>query len=50
VVGLEREPFVSRADGILDRLTAGIPGAAAEFTLLVSAQPFSGLFFRIECG
>jgi len=45
-VGLDREPFVSGADGNLDRLTAG---AAAEFTLLFSAQPFSGLFFRIEC-
>ena len=46
-VGLRQEPFVSGADGILDRLTAGIPGAAAGFTLLFSAQPFPG--FQIEC-
>ena len=41
-VGLRQEPFVSGADGILDRLAAGIPGAAAGFTLLFSAQPFPG--------
>jgi len=46
-VGLRQEPFVSGADGILDRLTAGIPGAATGFTLLFSAQPFPG--FHIEC-
>ena len=45
-VGLRQEPFVSGADGILDRLTTGIPGAAAGFTLLFSAQPFPG--FRLE--
>ena len=28
-VGLRQEPFVSGADGILDRLAAGIPGGAA---------------------
>jgi len=48
-VGLRQEPFVSGADGILGRLAAGIPGAAAGFTLLFSAQPFLGLSFRIEC-
>jgi hypothetical protein len=48
-VELWQEPFVAGADGILDRLAAGIPGASAGFTLLFSAQPFSGLSIRIEC-
>jgi hypothetical protein len=46
-VGLRQVPFVSGADGILDRLTVGIPDAAAGFTPLFSAQPFPG--FQIEC-
>jgi hypothetical protein len=46
-VGLRQEPFVSGAGGILDRLTAGIPEAAAGFTLLFSGQPFPG--FQLEC-
>jgi hypothetical protein len=46
-VGLRQEPFVAGADGILDRLAAGIPEASAGFTLLFSAQPFLG--FQIEC-
>ena len=46
-MALRQEPFVAGADGILDRLTAGIPGAAAGFTLLFSAQPFPDC--QIEC-
>ena len=46
-VGLHQEPFVSGADAILDRLAAGIPGAAAGFTLLFSALPFPGA--DLEC-
>ncbi len=33
-----QEPFAFGADGILDRLAAGIPGAAAGVTLLCSTQ------------
>ena len=46
-VGVTREPFVSGADGILDRLTTGIPGAATGFTRLFSAQPSPG--FQLKC-
>jgi hypothetical protein len=42
-VGLAREPFVAGADGILDRLAAGIPGAEAGFTLLFAPTPFPGV-------
>jgi hypothetical protein len=41
-VGLIREPFVAGADEIIDVLTQSIPGAAAGFTLIFSAQPFPG--------
>jgi hypothetical protein len=41
-VGLSQEPFVSGADVILDRMTEGIPGAAAGVTVLFSGQPFPG--------
>jgi hypothetical protein len=46
-VELRQEPFVSGADGILDWLAAGIPGAATGFTLLSNAQPFPGA--HLEC-
>ena len=39
---LVREPFVSGADVILDRMTASLPSAASGFTLLFSEQPFPG--------
>ena len=41
-VGLVREPFVSGADEIIERLVQGIPDAARGFTLLFSASPFPG--------
>ena len=41
-VGLVREPFVSGADEIIERMVQGIPDAARGFTLLFSAGPFPG--------
>ena len=41
-VGLVREPFVSGADEIIERLAQDIPDAARGFTLLFSAGPFPG--------
>lgn len=40
--GLEREPFVSGADKIIDRLVQGIPKADEGFRLLFSSAPFPG--------
>jgi hypothetical protein len=45
-VGLQREPFVSGADEILDILTAEIPDAASGFRLLFSPEPFPGYVAR----
>jgi hypothetical protein len=41
-VGLVREPFVSGADEIIERMVQDIPDAARGFTLLFSAGPFPG--------
>jgi hypothetical protein len=40
--GLVREPFVAGVTAMLDRLTAGIPGAASGFRLLFAVRPFAG--------
>jgi hypothetical protein len=42
-VGLSREPFVSGADAIIERLVREIPNAELGFTLVFSAQPFQGI-------
>ena len=47
-VGLTREPFVSGADAIIDRLVQEIPDAKSGFTLLFSAQPFPGFQAEFE--
>ena len=41
-VGLHREPFVSGADDILDKITAHIPNAESGVTVVFSSQPFPG--------
>ena len=41
-VGLVREPFVSGADEIIERMVQDIPDAGTGFTLLFSAGPFPG--------
>jgi len=47
-VGLDKEPFVSGADTIIDILVAGIPNADKGFRLLFSAEPFPGYTSKIE--
>jgi hypothetical protein len=47
-VGLDKEPFVSGADTMIDVLVADIPGAAKGFRLLFSAAPFPGYTARLE--
>src|SRR5437868_15310315 len=41
-VGLHREPFVAGVTEMIDRLVAGIPGAAKGFRLLFASFPFTG--------
>lgn len=41
-VGLDREPFVSGADTMIDRAVANIPDADRGFLLVFSATPFPG--------
>jgi hypothetical protein len=47
-VGLLREPFVSGADIIIERLAAEIADAEQGFRLLFSAAPFPGFTARLE--
>ena len=46
--GLVQEPFVSGADTMIDRVTAGIPDAASGFVMVFSASPFPGHQYRLE--
>ena len=41
-VGLQKEPFVSGADDMIDVLVADIPKADAGFRLMFSGAPFPG--------
>jgi hypothetical protein len=41
-VGLVKEPFVSGADLMIDRMVEGIPDAEQGVTILFSAGPFPG--------
>ena len=41
-VGLDKEPFISGADEVIEVMTAGIAEAAAGFTLLFSDRAFPG--------
>ncbi|MFK5922855.1 MAG: hypothetical protein QM496_11805 [Verrucomicrobiota bacterium] len=45
-VDLDKEPFVSGADDIIDLLVADIPDAADGFRLIFSSTPFPG--FQVE--
>lgn len=47
-VGLVREPFISGADLIIDRLTAHIPDARDGFRLLFSASRFPGYTAQLQ--
>lgn len=46
--GLDKEPFASGADTMVDVLVAGILNAQKGFRLLVSATPFPGYKVRME--
>ena len=47
-VGLNKEPFVSGADTLIDALVADIPDADRGFRLLFSASPFPGYTSKLE--
>ena len=47
-VGLDKEPFVSGADILIDCLVADIPNAVKGFRLLFSASPFPGYRTKLE--
>lgn len=45
--GLDKEPFVSGADDILDHITQIIPGAEKGVTILFSSKPFPGVLYGL---
>ena len=47
-VGLSKEPFVSGADTMIDKLVADVPNAEKGFRLLFSATPFPGFQVKLE--
>ena len=47
-VGLDKEPFVSGADVLMDRLVANVPGAENGFRLIFSGTPFPGYMTKME--
>ena len=47
-VGLDKEPFVSGADTMIDVLVREIPNAQKGFRLLFSATPFPGYQVKLE--
>ena len=47
-VGLDKEPFVSGADSMIDLLVAEIPGTEKGFRLLFSATPFPDYTASLE--
>ena len=47
-VGLNKEPFVSGADTMIELLVAEIPNADKGFRLLFSASPFPGFTSKLQ--
>jgi len=47
-VGLDKEPFVSGTDTMIDVLVQNIPDAQTGFRLLFSASPFPGYQFNLN--
>src|SRR6266513_2116018 len=47
-VGLDKEPFVSGADTMIDVLVGDIPDAEKGFRLLFSSLPFPGYTFKLD--
>ncbi|MBW3625255.1 MAG: hypothetical protein KY468_17805 [Armatimonadetes bacterium] len=46
-VGLDKEPFVSGADTMIDRVTADLPHAEEGFRMIFSATPFPGYMVKL---
>lgn len=46
--GLEREPFVSGADTMIDRLVSEIAGAQTGFVMVFTSSPFPGAQVRLK--
>jgi hypothetical protein len=46
--GLVKEPFVSGADTMIDRVVADIPDAARGFTMIFSSTPFPDHQYRLD--
>lgn len=47
-VGLDKEPFISGADTMIDRVVADIANAEQGFTLIFSATPFPGHQYLLD--
>jgi hypothetical protein len=47
-VGLHREPFVSGADVMMDKLVANLPDAEKGFRLVFAGTPFPGYTAKLE--
>jgi hypothetical protein len=47
-VGLNKEPFVSGIDTMIDRAVVDIPNADKGFTLIFSPDPFPGYTVKLE--
>ncbi|HEX8833237.1 MAG TPA: DUF6717 family protein [Abditibacteriaceae bacterium] len=47
-VGLNKEPFVSGADTMIDLATAEIPDAEDGFRMIFATDPFPGYGFKLE--
>lgn len=47
-VGLDKEPFVSGADTMIDLLVAELPNADKGFRLLFSSSPFPGFTSKLQ--
>lgn len=47
-VGLDKEPFVSGADNMIDVLVGDIPNAEKGFRMLFAASPFPGYAVKLE--
>lgn len=47
-VGLDKEPFVSGADDMIDKLVSEVPNAEKGFNLLFSSNPFPGFDAELD--
>jgi hypothetical protein len=47
-VGLDKEPFVSGADEMIEKLVSNIPDSESGFRLIFSASPFPGYQLSVQ--